>query len=497
MAATAPGVRRRGVALVVASTLGVVLATAGCSSDPTDSPSTTAAPTSTTTSAFGPAPAVNPHLGPSATSTMHADSGSSDSTPLPGPGTGPIEVRSIDLGAVCPTILIGSDEIPVALCTRISDLRPVVHLLDPDTGASQASTELTASGLFGGVYGYLDDQDRMVMVDGGDLVRISHRRGAEGWLLEPDDRVPLGTSVPPGDHVTSIAPDHSGGVWFATDGGVVGLVHDDGRVTTTTLSDGERVSNSISTSPVGMAVATDHALYLVTPDGDDGLEVRWRVAYDRGPARKPGLLAWGTGSTPTFFGPTDGADFVAIIDNAEPQVHLVVVRTSGDDAGQVVCTTGVLAQGGPGSENSPIGIGRTVVVASTYGYAYPRVPDDAGPSTPATAPFTGGMTRAEVRADGSGCDVVWDTTTRSAAVPRLSTADGMITTVIASPARGGDETYEYGVIDAADGTVVARRALGDVADPLQLAGTVGPGRALWQGTIGAVLRISPRSARGS
>ncbi len=77
-------------------------------------------------------------------------------------------------------------------------------------------------------------------------------------------------SIPTGDTVTSVAPDYGGDVWFATEGGTVGLVDTaDGSVRTLALAAGERVSNSISTAPAGMAVATDHAVYLLdrTPDG--------------------------------------------------------------------------------------------------------------------------------------------------------------------------------------------------------------------------------------
>lgn len=451
-----------------------------------------------TPGAFEPPLPPNPHLGPAGTATMHGDSGSSDTTPRAGPGAGPVDVASVDLGAVCPTVLIGSDGYPVALCTRVTDVRPVVHLLDPHDGAPLASLEVTAGSLFGGVYGYLDDENRMVLVDGAaDLVRIGHRRAGQGWALEVAERTPLADSVPAGDTVTSVAPDYAGGVWFATGGGTVGLV-DTGTGSTRTLAlgDGERVSNSISTAPVGMTVATDHALYLLDAGPDGRPEVRWRLAYDRGPARKPGQLSWGTGSTPTFFGPTDGADYVAVVDNADPQVHLVVVRATGPDAGRQVCAPVVLARGGPGSENSPIGAGDSVVVASTYGYVYPRLPEDAGPSRPATAPFAGGMTRVDVASDGAGCEVVWDTDVRSAAVPRLSTADGTITTITRPRGAAG---FAYAVVDADTGELLAEQDLGaSVADPLQLAGTIGPDQVLYQGTVGAVLRITPSSSdRGS
>lgn len=472
----------------------VALVAAGCGGDDGAAPSTTS---TGTTSAFQPALPPNPHLGPAGTATSHGDSGSSDTTPLPGPGTGPIDVAALDVGAVCPSILVGSDGYPVALCTRVADVRPVVLLLDPETGEQLASLELTPGSLFGGVYGYLDDADRMVLVDGAhDLLRIGHRRSDAGWSLEVDERQPLTGSVPPGDEVTSVTPGYDGEVWFATAGGTVGAVDpDDGSVATLSLEPGERIANNISSAPNGTAVASDHAVYLF--DLDDGRPVRrWRHAYDRGPARKPGQLSWGTGSTPTFFGPTDGADYVAVVDNADPQVHLVVLHADGDDAGAQVCAPTVLAEGGPGSENSPIGAGRSVVIASTYGYPYPRLPDDAGPARPETAEFRGGMTRVDVRPDERGCDVVWDTDVASVAVPKLSTADDTILTVTRSTAADGSGSpmqYASTVIDPADGAVLASRPLpAGVGDPLQLAGTVAPGGVLYQGTIGTVLRITAR-----
>ena len=293
-----------------------------------------------------------------------------------------------------------------------------------------------------------------------------------------------------------MSPGYDGEVWFATDGATVGVVGPGGGpARTMTLGDGEQVANSISTAPQGMAVATTHALYLVGRGDDDGPEVLWRHEYDRGSARNPGQLSWGTGSTPTFFGPDTGSDYLAIVDNADERVHLEVVRVDGPEAGTPVCSTAVLAEGGPGSENSPIGAGRSVFVAGTYGYPYPRYPEGAGPSEPPSADFAGGMTRVDLREDGSGCEVVWESAIRSAAVPKLSTASGTITTFTRrDPAEAGAApAFAHAVIDAADGEVLAEQDLGPSgADPLQLAGTTAPGGVLYQGTLGAVLRISAR-----
>ena len=65
---------------------------------------------------------------------------------------------------------------------------------------------------------------------------------------------------------------------------------------------------------------TTFALYELILDGSGNPQILWSQTYDRGPARKPGQLSWGTGSTPTYFGPT-GVDYLTIVDNASPQVH--------------------------------------------------------------------------------------------------------------------------------------------------------------------------------
>jgi hypothetical protein len=157
----------------------------------------------------------------------------------------------------------------------------------------------------------------------------------------------------------------------------------------------------------------------------------------------------------------------------------------------LVCSVPVLGAGGAGSENSPVGIGRSVFVASTYGYPYPALPEGAGPAVPSSAPFTGGMTRIDVAADG--CRVVWENTVRSAAVPRLSTADGALYTVARI---GPDHTtpidgYALTVLDPETGAVTASHPLPGtvVDDPLQTAPLITHDGRLLQGTVTGILRI--------
>jgi hypothetical protein len=442
-------------------------------------------------------PPHNPYAGPDGTATMHADTGSSDATTLPGPGPGTLNSHLAELASACPTILVGSDGYPVALCRTILGQTPTVHLLDPASGDSIAELALAkdSSGL-GGVYAYLDNNDRLVVVDGDrGLVRIGHHRAADGsWQLHTDSSLSLADAVPDGDSVIGISPDWQGRVWFASANGVVGSADDrSGVVRTLSLPAGENIANSISTAPVGTAVTTTYATYLLTADADGTPHIRWRQSYDRGPGRKPGQLSWGSGSTPTFFGPTDGTDYLAIVDNAAPTVNLLVYRAA---TGKQVCKVPVLEAGGSGSENSPIGAGDSVYIASTYGDPYPTQQSDT--SVPASADFAGGLSRVDVRPGGSGCTLKWDTTGRSAAVPRLSLGDGLIHTILREQVIPGTNTtsildpYYYAEIDPGTGSVVRKQLIGvgSVYDTLQMVGSIAPGRVTYQGTITGIVRIS-------
>ncbi|ORI27679.1 hypothetical protein BJI47_04630 [Rhodococcus sp. 1168] len=449
---------------------------------------------------WGPLAPANPFLGPVGTSTMHGDAGSSDATHLAGP-SGPLAVDSLPLAAACPTLLEGSDGMVLALCTAILDQTPIVHLIDTSVlgsgaAASVANLALPKGSLLGGVYAFLDNADRLVAV-GGDrmLVRVGHHRTPLGtWTLTIDQSADLTAAIPNGDNVTGLVPDWQGNIWFATGDGRVGIVGGTDTVRTLQLPPGEHVANSISSSTNGVAVATTHALYQLSAD-DDAPKIDWRASYDRGSARKPGQLSWGTGSTPTYFGPATGADYLTIVDNADTQVALQVYRAS---TGELVCAQPVLTSGGPGSENSPIGVGNSVFVASTYGYPYPRVPEAAGPAMPATAPFAGGMTRVDL--DSSDCHTVWDNEVRSAAVPRLSTADGHLYTVVrqdlplSSATTSVLDGFEYTLIDPNTGSVLDTAQLpGSVVnDTLQTAGLITSMGEYLQGTLSGINRVRSR-----
>lgn len=215
---------------------------------------------------------VNPHIGSPGVTTMHGEAQSSDATPLPGPGKGPWNVTKIPLGGACPTVLAGQDGIIQVLCTQVAAegqfLVPKVVTISP-TGQELAHLNLPKGALLGGVYAYLDAQDRMVLVDGTNtLLRVAHSE--DGRTLSVDSRVDLKDflSQIPGDQVVVLVPDWQGRVWVASKNAVVAVV-DTERGTIRSLrlnmiSPSERVDNSISACPSGASVVTSHGIYMLS-----------------------------------------------------------------------------------------------------------------------------------------------------------------------------------------------------------------------------------------
>ncbi len=467
--------------------------------------------------ALEPRPIPNPNVGLDGAATMHSDTYSSDTTPLVGPLGGDsqrVKSKSISLAAACPTSLIRKDGHPLVLCTNMFGLNPVVHILNKDSGLSMAKLNLPAGSLLGGVYAYLDNQDRLVMVDGKhNLVRVKAWRDTsriiKRWKVTIDESVSLmeavnshcaTASVQDCDSVVSINAGGLNDVWFVTKQGLVGSYDTESRdIKTLKLAAGEEVHNSFSNTLDGKAgIATNEALYLIELDAQGGLNIQWRAQYDSGSHRKPGQLSKGTGATPTFFGPETGAEYLMITDNNDYQTSLLVYKTDAQQA-ELICKYPLFNEGTSGTENSAIGIGRTVIVASTYGYPYPKVPDGVPAAVPAKADFAGGMMRIDLYDDESGCSEIWQNTLRSSAVPKLSTVDNLVYTVERRNVMNSGkaklvDSFYFTAIDPETGMTQYQKYIGGgfFSDTLQMAGNIGPKQVYWQGTVGGMIRISPR-----
>ncbi|CAL9664186.1 hypothetical protein SUDANB178_07106 [Streptomyces sp. enrichment culture] len=87
-------------------------------------------------------------------------------------------------------------------------------------------------------------------------------------------------------------------------------------------------SYSLSVAADGVSIVFDHALYEFTATADGTPAVVWRQTYDRGTGTKPGSVNQGSGTTPDIFG--DGGRYVAITDNADDRMHVLVYRRDAD-----------------------------------------------------------------------------------------------------------------------------------------------------------------------
>lgn len=480
-------------------------------------------------------PPSNPYMGLEGTSTMHANAASSNAIVFAGPGTTDLEPHhNLDLNATVPSILMSENG--ALVCVGVSTAPktaqiPMVMLISPKTlQPLQPPILLTkpqTGNLAGGLYNFLDHKNRLVLVNGDGVLQWysnTYDSTTDTGTLTLEKSVNIGQPM-----VVGLVPDYEGRIWFATQGSlsntgqtaVVGYYDPQTQTTQTyNLPAGEMVANSISASPAGVAVATTTGLGLFTAGQNGAVQPVWRQVYENSGVRKPGQLSPGTGSTPVFFGPTTGYEYLVITDNAtapntgnQTPAENVNVYSVAD--GTRVAQTGFLAPSNSGTENAPIAFGNRIFVPSTYGYWYPQ-PSETGAAVPGSAPFVGGFQGMTLAADGTSLNTSWGpaNSVPSSALPRLSLADNLIYTVLASSTTQGSGpstqttvSYSFAAIDADTGAIVGTPlSLGantfsgsspdyrDTANytwnTLQMTGVISPSGVFYQGTAGGIVMVS-------
>jgi hypothetical protein len=442
----------------------------------------------------------NPFMAGGGLAAQHNDSYSSDVSPLAGPGSGAVNITVTKSGSLCPTLVPDRGGRVFAYCRDPKTRHDSLRLLAPDNLAILASLDMPASGRFGGFYMYVDQDDHIVLGAGDNhLLRVAHSQDTQGdsrlqivndWDVSRDIVGHCGS--PNCDYLESVTPDWTRKIWFSSEAGVVGTVDPQtGAMRSTTLPKGELVANSISSSLAGVAVPSDHALYLFNSQADGTPIVVWREVYDRGTETKVGRLSQGTGSTPVFFG-REGHPYLAITDNGDLQENLLVYRVKAPAAQRLVCKIPLFSPGASADENAPIGIGDSVVLSNTFGYDYDNY------TGAALQPLPGGLTRIDVRPDGAGCDIVWTNTARIATVPKLSIRDGNIYTVQRT-LNGSTPQYSFMVIDFRTGRTLNQKLVGNyyALDTFELAPLLSVNGILYQPTLTAIIRVVPGDAAHS
>ncbi|MEU1408676.1 hypothetical protein ABZ471_41470 [Streptomyces sp. NPDC005728] len=435
----------------------------------------------------GKQPPQHPFLAANGRSGMHADAWGSATYPWNGPlGRQPRvgSERMAPLGGECANVTFDRDGRIVTVCGTFTGF--LVKLLDPHTLATlaeyklpqrpstiEAITRLDFSRIFkdtsGGAYSYLDDQDRLVLADSRQhVLRLAHRQTPDGtWTFTVTDDWDLGSHVPHDcvtwtnlhprgecDPVTSVLPDWSGLIWWVTRQGRVGTVDPaTGTIRSVRLA-GEEIQNSFSVAEDGVALVSDHALYDFRATADGTPEVIWRQTYDRGTGTKPGSVNQGSGTTPDIFG--EGGKYVAITDNADDRMHVLVYRRDvGVPTGhRLLCEIPVFGSGASTTDNSLISWGNSLVVENNYGY-------ENISSLTLGRSVAGGVTRIDVRKDGSGCDTVWESGERSpSTVPKLSTANGLLYLYTKNPNPLGIDAWYLTAVDFRTGETRFKQLVG-------------------------------------
>jgi hypothetical protein len=451
---------------------------------------------------------AHPYMAAHGASSMHVDSFTTNAYVYAGPlGRAPqVASRRMGfLGGECPTINFDRRGRIVTVCVR--GRTPRLLLLDPETLAVKARYDLprrgtsilrvrkTMSDTSGGAYFYLDQHDRAVVGTAAGTIQIirlaadAEDAEAEHFELEEeiDLRAQLGLAGGGLDKVTAVMPDFRGNLWFVGRYGTVGLVTPERAVNSLRLS-GEEIENSFSIAPEGAYIVSDHALYHFQLDAAQRPQLAWRELYDRGLRRKVGQINQGSGTTPTVL----GADYIAIADNAEPRMNVLVYRRASQVEGsRLVCKMPVFKPGQSATENTLIGLDRSLIVENNAGYDLFTTMRGGKTSAP-------GLARIDVRADESGCDVAWESNEVSqTTVPKLSSATGLIylyTKLQNAP--NGVDAYYFTAVDFNTGKTVFRVLTGTGVrfDNNWAAISLAPDGSAYVGVLNGLLRVRDQAA---
>lgn len=424
----------------------------------------------------------HPYLAPNGRSAMHNDAASSDAYASAGPLGDEPDVDTAWFGVEeCATLAFDSHDRMIGLCGAMGG--PALHVIDPDRLRKLASVELPGrrpsdkrpwEDLCAGAYFYLDERDRAVLATTDRRIRAYTTADAAGEPdLTLDDEWDLRGAVAEDDCLLALMPGWDGRIWFVTLDGIVGTVAPaSGRVRTLDL--GEPVVNSFSVDEEAAYVVSDDALYrLVTGPGGVPREA-WRHAYDRGADQKPGQLSRGSGTTPTLL----GDDLVAITDNADPRMHVVLVDRA---TGQERCRAEVFEKFESATENSLVSLGDAVVVENNHGYSSPL-------STMLGRAPTGGFARVEA----DDCSVTW-TSERIAptSVPKVSLETGLVYAITTRRSWWGVNAWYLTAISAHTGrhAFSVRTGTGTLSNNHYAAVTLGPDGSAYVATLGGLVRV--------
>jgi hypothetical protein len=432
----------------------------------------------------------HPFMAPDPDNNIHDDAYMTDSYERAGPLGRDMEASSTFFAADCATVSFDEQGRILTICVGVQG--PTLMMIDPETLATKASMPLpprsgggTGSSPFndfsGGGYFYLDNEFRVVTPTNTKQIWVIGVTETEsGPAFEVQRMYDLSATVAPNEGIVSALPDWGGRIWYVTTQGEVGTVDPESGTVQSTVLEGEVIANSFAVDETGgVYIVSDHALYRFDADQDGAPAVTWRREYPRGARTKPGQVSQGSGTTPTLL----GKKFVAITDNAEPRMNVVVYRRGAASGGAEVCHAPVFKKDESATDNSLIGIGRSLVVENNYGYAGPTTTEQGGSTTP-------GLARVDFY--GGKCKTVWTSKERApSVVPKASLATGLVYTYTKPPREDGVDPWYLTALDFRTGKTVFKRLAGTGLGynnnyaPV----TIGPDGSAYVGALGGLVKL--------
>lgn len=253
-----------------------------------------------------------------------------------------------------------------------------------------------------------------------------------------------------GNTLLNVAMDVDGNVWFTSgaldgvDGAnptnttIIGYVERDGSIHSVEVPN-QSVGQGISVSDTTIFVNTEpsdfgydkNAVGFITalrPGSGHSVHVSWNATYDAGSRQRPGAFARGSGTTPTLL----GKDFVAVTDNADAQMNLLIYPQDGTSQNQKpICKLALFEPHASWTDNNPLahfdGENYGVVIQNMWNEDKfdPAHKNINGAYNNMTS-MSPGISKIIVAGDGSGCHLEWTNPGRMTTVMVLSTATGLL-----------------------------------------------------------------------
>jgi hypothetical protein len=447
---------------------------------------------------------VNPWMAPAPWNNGHNDTYMSDTYAVAGPmGIDPLvtsswlgqgAANSIGFVGIAGFDPAGNIVTPVVRGTVGSLFCSVtLTLLDPVTMDVLAEYDLpgyTRTSLLDrlpGAYFYLDNDGNVVIGTTDDKIEyISHQQTADGWQFTKAGETDLGGYIPSSDKIAALQPDFNGHIWVTTKGGLVLTVDATTRkylgINTSLTLLGERIDNGHAAGKEGgVYIASTKAMYRFDADSLGRPAVTWRAGYGAGDRLKPGQVDLGTGTTPTLM----GSKYVAITDNADPFMHVLVYKRAKVVSGKrLVAKVPVFGAYRASNENSLVCTDRSIVVENNYGYVSPFQDTVGGKTT------TPGLARIDLRKDGTWSKV-WTNSTLSipSVVTKLSLANGLIYTYSKPAKADGTDAWYFTALDFRTGKVLWKQLAGTgvLYDNDYAATYIGPDGTFYVGVNGGIV----------